>query len=59
MSVARLLRDYGLPRWRWTHIPSGELRDVRTAAKLKQMGTQRGWPDFLLIAPNGFVIAWS
>jgi hypothetical protein len=53
MSVAKLLREHCLPEWRWTHIASGELRDVRTAAKLKAMGVQRGWPDILLLDPNG------
>jgi hypothetical protein len=55
MSVAKLLRDHGRPDWRWTHIPSGEVRDMRTAAKLKQMGTKRGWPDFLLVSPDGAI----
>ena len=27
------------------------MRDIRTATKLKQMGLQRGWPDFLLFSP--------
>ena len=53
MGVAKLLRDYARPGWQWTHIPGGELRDVRTAAKLRQMGTRRGWPDFLLLSPAG------
>ncbi|CAN2533403.1 hypothetical+protein [Methylocapsa aurea] len=53
MSVAKLLRDYARPEWQWTHIPSGELRDIRTASKLKQMGVRRGWPDFLLVSPRG------
>jgi hypothetical protein len=51
MAVAKLLRDHCLPDWRWTHFPSGEKRDIRTATKLKQMGLQRGWPDFLLLSP--------
>jgi hypothetical protein len=54
MVVAKLLRDHCLDSWRWTHIPSGEHRDIRTASKLKQMGTQKGWPDFLLIDPFGY-----
>ena len=33
----------------------GKYRDIRTAAKLKGMGVRRGWPDFLLIAPDGHV----
>lgn len=33
MSVAKVLRDHARPEWRWTHVPSGELRDVRAMAK--------------------------
>jgi VRR-NUC domain len=53
MSVAKVLRDHARPEWLWTHIASGELRDVRTAAKLKAMGVRRGWPDFILVPPIG------
>ncbi len=53
MAVAHLLRKHANPAWRWTHVPSGELRDVRVATKLKRMGTQRGWPDFILVSPAG------
>ena len=53
MQVASLLRQAARREWRWTHIPSGEHRDIRTAAKLKQMGTMRGWPDFILLSPEG------
>ncbi len=28
-------------------------RDPRTAAELKAIGVQKGWPDILLIAPGG------
>ncbi|WP_175492526.1 VRR-NUC domain-containing protein [Methylocapsa palsarum] len=52
MSVAKVLRDHARPEWRWSHIPSGEIRDKRTAGKLKQMGVKAGWPDFVLIAPD-------
>jgi hypothetical protein len=52
-AVAKLLREHCLPDWLWTHIASGELRDVRTAAKLKAMGVRRGWPDFILVPPIG------
>jgi VRR-NUC domain len=55
MAVAKMLRDHALPSWQWCHIPSGEARDIRTAAKLKQMGVRRGWPDFLLVAPDGAI----
>jgi hypothetical protein len=53
LSVADILRRFARPNWRWSHFPAGEHRDVRTAAKLKQMGVQRGWPDFVLFDPSG------
>jgi hypothetical protein len=53
LAVANYLRAYGRPEWLWSHFPAGEKRDPRTAAKLKAMGVQRGWPDFLLIGPGG------
>jgi hypothetical protein len=53
MTVARLLRDHCLPDWEWCHIPNGEHRDIRTAAKLKAMGVRKGWPDFIFITPYG------
>jgi hypothetical protein len=36
----------------WSHFPSGESRDARTGAKLKHMGLQPGWPDFIIIVPG-------
>jgi VRR-NUC domain len=53
MAVADLLRRLARPEWKWSHFPAGEHRDIRTAAKLKAMGVQRGWPDFILISPTG------
>jgi len=53
MSVAKLLREHCLETWQWTHIASGELRDMRTAVKLKRMGTKAGWPDIVLVPPTG------
>lgn len=53
-QVAKLLRKHALPDWQWTHWPGGEeIRDARTAAKLKQMGAMAGWPDFVLVPPIG------
>jgi hypothetical protein len=52
-DVAALLRKQARPDWRWTYIPTGERRDLRTAVKLKQMGTMPGWPDLILVAPGG------
>jgi hypothetical protein len=40
MATAKLLREHALPTWQWCHIPNGELRDKRTACKLKQMGVK-------------------
>jgi hypothetical protein len=53
IAVANTLRDHALPEWQWTHVPSGELRDMRTAVKLKRMRVRRGWPDFILLPPTG------
>jgi hypothetical protein len=33
----------------WTHFPAGENRSAITGARLKRMGTARGWPDYLII----------
>jgi hypothetical protein len=52
IDVADLLRAHCLPDWRWTHIGHGGLRDIVTAARMKQFGLQRGWPDILLISPQ-------
>jgi hypothetical protein len=52
MAVADFLRRFARPAWRWSHFPAGEARDVPIAAKLKRMGTQRGWPDFILMSPD-------
>lgn len=37
----------------WSHFPAGEKRAAKTAALLKRMGLQRGWPDFILILGGG------
>jgi hypothetical protein len=55
MATAKLLREHCLPDWKHTHFPAGELRDKRTAAKLKQMGLTRHWPDFILINGVGYL----
>jgi hypothetical protein len=57
LAVADALRRFARPDWRWSHFPSGEHRDKRTAAKLKAMGVQRGWPDFVLFDPSGRLYA--
>ena len=33
----------------YTHFPAGEKRSEATGARLKRMGMQRGWPDYLII----------
>jgi hypothetical protein len=53
MSVAEVLREHALPTWRWSHFPAGEHRNIQTAARLKRMGLQKGWPDFVLVPPAG------
>src|SRR5580704_16149116 len=53
MAVADVLRRFARSDWRWSHFPSGEHRDVRTGAKLRAMGVQRGWPDFVCFSPAG------
>jgi hypothetical protein len=53
IAVADRLKADASPDWRWTHFPAGEERDKRHAAKLKAMGLQRGWPDFILVSPGG------
>lgn len=49
--VADTLKRWASPGWVWTHLPMGERRDAITGARLKRMGTQPGWPDFIFIAP--------
>lgn len=53
MSAAAFLRWAWPSDLPWTHFPAGEQRDARTGAKLKAMGLAPGWPDFLLVLPNG------
>jgi hypothetical protein len=36
----------------WSHLPFGENRDAVTGARLKRMGTARGWPDYLIFTRN-------
>src|SRR5262249_47181525 len=40
-----------LARVPWTHVPLGEHRACSTGAKLKAMGTKRGWLDFQFLLP--------
>ena len=52
VALENLLRHALLPGWWYTHIPSGELRDKVTAARLKAMGLKRGCADFMFIGPK-------
>lgn len=49
--IANILRRWGSKGWDWTHLPFGEHRNAITGGRLKRMGTQRGWPDFILCSP--------
>ena len=51
-QVALVLEQHCDPRWRFTHLPFGELRSAATTGRLKAMGTKPGWPDFILIGPG-------
>jgi hypothetical protein len=67
--VADTLRSWASPGWRWTHLPLGEERPHQwvkdktgtwqrissAGARLKRMGLQPGWADFLLLSPDGGV----
>lgn len=37
----------------YSHFPAGESRTAVTGARLKRMGLQRGWPDYLLFHDGG------
>lgn len=55
IAVADALRAAARPRWLWSHFPAGEHRNAATGARLKRMGLQRGWSDFILISPEALV----
>lgn len=38
---------YPFPKYMWTHIPSGELRNPVVARQLKLMGVNKGFPDIM------------
>lgn len=52
-TVADLLRRCLHPKWRFSHFPAGEFRTEATGRRLKRMGVERGWPDFIILAPYG------
>jgi hypothetical protein len=53
VSVVAHLRARGAPDWSFNHPAGGEVRDKRTAQKLKAMGVMPGRPDLELISPDG------
>jgi hypothetical protein len=52
VMTADTLARWGTRGWRVTHIASGEWRHPITAARLKRMGVQKGWADFILLSPR-------
>lgn len=52
IQVVTVLKQHLAEGWEFTHPASGELRDKRTAAKLKAMGVMPDWPDLLLVSPD-------
>lgn len=55
VMVADVLERLATKGWQWTHLPFGEHRNPITGARLKRMGTKRGWPDFILLPPMEIV----
>src|SRR4029077_1805109 len=53
-AVVDTVRRWINPGWIWTHIPSGEKRDVVTAVRLKRMGVMPGFPDLMFVGPTGW-----
>ena len=54
MAVADVLRRFAKPEWRWSHFPSGELRDKRTARKASNpWDYSRDGLDFVILDPCG------
>jgi hypothetical protein len=49
MAIADLLTKAASPGVSWFHPANGELRNIRTAVKLKRMGVRAGVPDICLI----------
>ena len=52
-AVADTLARCAAPDWQWSHFPAGEARTQETGRRLKRMGLKRGWPDIILISPEG------
>jgi hypothetical protein len=54
-AVVDTVRRWIMPGWIYTHIASGEKRDQVTAARLKRMGVNPGFPDLVFFGPHGEV----
>lgn len=39
----------------WSHFPAGENRSPITGARLKRMGTAKGWPDYIIVHNGRFI----
>lgn len=44
--------QYSHLSWALFHVPNGGTRNVREAAKLKEMGVRPGVPDLMLVLPR-------
>lgn len=53
ISIVAWLRQMAVPGLVYWHTPNGELRNKRTAAKIKAMGCRPGIPDLVFILPDG------
>lgn len=51
-ALVQILDRWCSKSWRFTHLPMGELRQKRTAGRLKAMGVRPGWPDFIFVGPG-------
>ena len=47
-----VVKRWIVPGWKFTHVPLGEVRDPVTAARLKRLGTEPGWPDLQFAGPG-------
>jgi hypothetical protein len=62
-TLADICKRWINPHWKFTHLPLGEHREHRinakngkryspTGARLKRMGVNPGWPDFIFVGPQ-------
>jgi hypothetical protein len=56
ISVVDAVCKFAWPDCLFFHVPNGEMRDPRTGAKLKAMGTRRGVADLVFIRPGAPVL---